>query len=389
LSSGAAMLNLSFDPGAGADAPVAGSNPSMLVDWVHVYQYASQSPTAIAPQANFAEPIDAAAPSLSVANASGSEGSAIALTIAAAQAATDLAAADLTVTVGNLNGATLNHGTLANGVYTLHSSDLSGLTVTPAANFTGTLALHLTATDTEPSTGTSASSAVQTLDVTVLGPTALAPMLGVFQASGTENSATPLFIDASQSSAAVSPSDLTITVSNLGQATLNHGTLSNGVYTLHSSDLSGLTVTPAANFTGTLALHVQATDTEAMSKASSVVDTLNVAIAAPNTSEALMAPSFSDGAHNLYLLNSLSTGNEHIASFNPATDLLDVAPLMNMIGYKGTNPIADHIVNLEPTANGGTAVMIDPTGTSATHGTTVVTLDHVLPQNVPAADIWH
>ena len=178
-------------------------------------------------------------------------------------------------------------------------------------------------------------------------------------------------------------------MSNLNGATLNHGTLSNGVYTLHSSDLSGLTVSPAANFTGTLALHVQATDTEASSKASSVVETLNVVVGAPNTSEALMSPSYSEGTHYVYLLNSLSTGNEHIASFNPATDVLDVVPLMNMIGYEGTNPIADHVVNLEPTANGGTAVMIDPTGTSPTHGTTVVTLDHVLPQSVPAADIWH
>jgi hypothetical protein len=109
----------------------------------------------------------------------------------------------------------------------------------------------------------------------------------------------------------------------------------------------------------------------------------------PVTSEVLLSPSYSDGLHNVYLLNSLSTGNEHIASFNPATDLLDLAPLMNMIGYKGTNPIADHVVNLEAVAGGGTAVMIDPTGVSPTHGTTVITLDHVLPAAVPATDIWH
>ena len=179
LSSGAAMLNLSFEPGTGADAPVAGSNPSMQVDWVHVYQYAGQGATAVTPQANFAEPVDAVAPTLTVANASGSEGNAIALTITAAQAATDLAAADLTVTIGNLNGATLNHGTETNGIYTLHSTDLSGLTITPAANFTGTLALHVMATDTEASTGTTASDAAQTLDVTVMGPAAVAPMLTV------------------------------------------------------------------------------------------------------------------------------------------------------------------------------------------------------------------
>ena len=224
----------------------------------------------------------ALAPTISVANASGSEGKAIALTITAAQAASNLAAADLTVTVGNLNGATLNHGTVSNGVYTLHSTDLSGLTITPAANFTGTLALSVTATDTEPSSGTTASSAAQTLDVTV-NPTALAPSLSVASASGLEGNAIPLSITAAQAATGLAAADLTVTVSNLNGATLNHGTLSNGVYTLHSTDLSGLTVTPAANFTGTLALHVQATDTEAASgtTASSASQMLDVAVNAP------------------------------------------------------------------------------------------------------------
>jgi hypothetical protein len=102
-----------------------------------------------------------------------------------------------------------------------------------------------------------------------------------------------------------------------------------------------------------------------------------------------MAPSVTEGDHSIYLLTSLLTGNEHIASFNPATDLLDVAPLLHLLGYKGSNPIADHVLNLEPTSSGGTAVMIDPSGVSPTHGTLVVTLDHLLPQSLPAADIIH
>ena len=75
------------------------------------------------------------------------------------------------MTVSNLGGATLNHGTHnANGSYTLQASDLSGLTVTPASTFTGTFALHVTATNSEPSSNTTASSAMQTLDVTVTAP---------------------------------------------------------------------------------------------------------------------------------------------------------------------------------------------------------------------------
>ena len=63
-------------------------------------------------------------------------------------------------------------------------------------------------------------------------------------------------------------------------------------------------------------------------------------------------------------------------------------PALKAAGYAGTNPIADHVVNLIQ-AGTSTAVMIDPTGHDPNHGTLVVTLDHVLPQNVPATDIWH
>jgi hypothetical protein len=412
----------------------------------------------------------AAAPNLGVTNASGKEGSSIALAITAAQASASLAAADLTVTVSNLDGATLNHGTETAGVYTLHASDLSGLTVTPESGFTGTLALHVTATDTEASSSTSASSAMQTLDVSVTAPTpsandtvvtgtnghivsaagntyaidtagqitengvvmaitnsvtelayvngtvyqeatsqnlwwsykettnvwtetsnplvhAIAPTLAVDQASGIENSAIALDIQATQATSALSTSDLSVTVSNLEGATLNHGTEANGVYTLNSSQLSGLTVAPAANFTGTLLLQVMATDTEIGSSASSATAMLDVSVSNPGAAEVLMEPSVTEGDHSIYLLTSLLTSNEYIASFNPATDLLDVAPLLQLLGYKGSNPIADHVLNLEPTSTGGTAVMIDPSGVSPTHGTTVVTLDHVLPQSLLAADI--
>jgi hypothetical protein len=237
---------------------------------------------------------------------------------------------------------------------------------------------HQWAQTTDP-LGTSGSSS---------GQHAMAPLVTVYQAAGIENTAIPVFIEAAQASSSLSSSNLSVTVSGLGNATLNHGTETNGVATLHAADLAGLTLTPGANFTGTLALHVSATDIEGTSTASSVTATLNVAVAAPGASTVL-TPSFSDGGHNLYMLSSLTTGTEHIANFNPATDILDVVPLLNMVGYKGADPIADHVVNLVATGNGGTAVMFDPTGASPTHGATIVTLDHVLPQNVPPTDVWH
>src|SRR5439155_1636716 len=106
----------------------------------------------------------AGAPSLSVQADSGNEDSASAVTINAAQVESDLAAANLSIKVSGLQGGSLNHGTLnTDGSYTLAPADLAGLTFTPTSEFTGTANLSVTATDSEPSSGTSASSAGKTL----------------------------------------------------------------------------------------------------------------------------------------------------------------------------------------------------------------------------------
>jgi beta-glucanase (GH16 family) len=221
-------------------------------------------------------------PTLSVQSASGNEGAAIPLTISAAQAASNLAAANLTVGVSGLNGATLNHGTLnADGSYTLHASDLQGLALTPATEFTGHLSLTVTATDNEPSSSTTASSAAQTLAVTV-NPVAEAPALSVQPASGNEGAAIPLTIAAAQAETDLAAANLTVTVAGLDGASLNHGTLNaDGSYTLHAADLQGLALTPAPQFAGDLALTVTATDTEPSSgtTASSAAQTLDVSVA--------------------------------------------------------------------------------------------------------------
>lgn len=53
----------------------------------------------------------------------------------------------------------------------------------------------------------------------------------------------------------------------------------------------------------------------------------------------------------------------------------------------GTNPIGDHVVSLVAGSN-STTVIVDPTGHDPNHGQVLVTLDHVMPQNVDAANIW-
>jgi hypothetical protein len=74
-------------------------------------------------------------PVLNVQAAAGNEGTAIPLTISAAQADDTLSPLNLSVTIAGLQGATLNHGTLnADGSYTLGAADLAGLVLTPAAS---------------------------------------------------------------------------------------------------------------------------------------------------------------------------------------------------------------------------------------------------------------
>jgi hypothetical protein len=217
------------------------------------------------------------------------------------------------------------------------------------------------------------------------GSAAVAPQLTVYASTGPENSAIPLDIQAAQASAGLNPADLTVTVGNLDGATLSEGHNVNGVYTLTEAQLANLTVTPANGFTGTLALQVTATDTETGSAASTPAETLDVAVTTPSTaSETMLSPSFTDGGHNVYAVSSVQP-NVHIASFDPATDVLDLAPLLASVAQPGLTPM----VTFEAGPNGSTEVAVDPTGTAANHGTVVVTLDHVLPQNLPATDVWH
>ena len=225
----------------------------------------------------------ARAPNLSVTAASGNEGTAgIALNISSSQVDTNLANANLSLSVAGLLGGKLNHGTLnADGSYTLHSADLASLIYTPEPEFTGVVALRVTATDTEGSSHTSASSLTQTLNVTI-NPVAEAPSLSVTAASGSEGTAgIALNISSSQVETDLANANLSLTISDLQGGKLNHGTLNaDGSYTLHSADLASLIYMPAPEFTGVVALRVTATDTEGSShtSASSPTQILNVTI---------------------------------------------------------------------------------------------------------------
>ena len=493
-----------------------------------------------------APPPQAQAPTLAVQAASGMQGNAIALSISAAQAAANLAAADLSITVSGLNGATLNHGTHnADGSYTLHLSDLQGLSLTPASGFTGALSLHVVATDTEATS--TASSATQTLGVTVNAPPVAPPPVSAPSGSGGSLSLVvsgdmyngdphiAVLVDGKQ----VGTYDVsahhslgqTQTINVTGtfdpslahqvqvqflndgwdgssgdghdrnvyveSATLNGNTIQGQNFTSDNASMgydrvdphaavmvangttaynfapaaSGLslkvagdmysgdpqiavlvdgkqvgtydisahhslgqvqTINVAGSFDPSVAHQVQVQflndawdgtpnvdghDRNAYVESVSLNGTTvqGQAFASNNASmgqdsqdphaavmlangtasysiastEPTLAPTTTSGTHDMFTFTSLSQAGGQIASFNPADDALNLTQLLKAVGYSGHNPLGDHIVDLAANANGGTAVMIDPTGHDLSHATVLVTLDHILPQSLTAADILH
>lgn len=206
-------------------------------------------------------------PLLSVQPATGAEGSAVPLLITSALTDTD-GSESLVITISNVPaGAILSAGTdTGGGIWTLTPSQLSGLTLTPPANYSG--AINLSVVSTASENGTSASTSPVTLPVTVTGA-ASAPLLSVSAATGSEDTAIPLSI-----SAALTDTDgseiLSITISNLpAGAALSAGTNNgNGSWTLTPAQLTGLALTPPANFSGLISLSITATSSEGSTTAS-------------------------------------------------------------------------------------------------------------------------
>ncbi|MBO6804695.1 MAG: calcium-binding protein, partial [Thalassospira sp.] len=196
------------------------------------------------------------APTLNLSNASGNEDNAIALNIDAGL--TD-SSETLTVTISGVpDGATLSAGAdNGDGTWTLGSDQLDGLTITPPEDFSGSFELGVTATSADGSDVATTTDSI-TVDVASVAD---APTLDVSDASGSEDSAIALNIDAGL---ADSSETLTVTISGVpGGATLSAGTDNgDGTWTLSSQQLSGLTITPPEDFSGSFDLGVTATSAD-------------------------------------------------------------------------------------------------------------------------------
>jgi large repetitive protein len=202
-------------------------------------------------------------PTLTVQAASGNEDTAIPLTITSALTDTDGSETLSVVISGVPAGALLSAGTYAGGgQWTLSAAQLAGLTITPPANYSGAMALTVTAVSTENSGSMTTKSAA--LNVTV-APVADQPTLSVSAARGNEDTAISLSISSALVDTDGSES-LSIRISGVPTgATLNQGTnLGGGIWSLTPAQLSGLKITPPANSDADFTLTVTATSTEAV-----------------------------------------------------------------------------------------------------------------------------
>ena len=218
-------------------------------------------------------------PTVTVADVTGGEDSAIALDIGVAFNELDGSVSITDITVSGVpSGTELSAGTdNLDGTWTMTPAQLTGLTVTPPDDSDADFILTVSATSTEAEGDT--ATTVASLDVTVTG-VADVPTVTVADATGAEDQAISLDIDVALNDIDGSETITDITVSGvLSGAQLSAGTDNlDGTWTLTPADLAGLTVTPPADSDADFTLTVSATSTEADGDAATTLANLDVPV---------------------------------------------------------------------------------------------------------------
>ena len=215
-------------------------------------------------------------PIVTLNNVTGNEDSAIPLNLGVQFPDTDGSETHTITISGVPTGAQLSAGTdNQDGTWTLTTAQLTNLAVTPAADSNVDFSLTVTATATEDD-GDSATT-VATFSVDVVG-VADQPSVIVQDASGDEDTAIPLDIQVALADVDGSESITNITISGVPTgAVLSAGTDNqNGTWTLTTTQLSGLTITPPLDDDTDFVLTVSATSTENDGDAATTIATLAV-----------------------------------------------------------------------------------------------------------------
>ena len=201
------------------------------------------------------------APTVTVSNVAGAEDAAIALNVDVALADTDGSESITEVTISGVPaGATLSAGTdNGDGSWTVDAADLGGLAITPPADDSSDFTLSVTATSTEADGD--AAITIASFGVEVTG-VADAPTVTVADATGAEDSAIALDIQAAVTDAFESITEVTISGVPTG-ASLSAGTDNgDGTWTVDVGDLGGLAITPPTDDSSDFTLSVAATSTD-------------------------------------------------------------------------------------------------------------------------------
>ena len=176
----------------------------------------------------------------------------ISITLSATDAGGPIAG--YTVTTVPANGVLYSDAALTQAVVAGAMVSSPTLFFVPAADWSGNAAFNYSATDLAGNVSTVATAGI------VINPVSDAPTLTVTPASGAEDNAIALAITVAESDVDGSEVLGNVTIGNVpAGSVLSAGTNNgDGTWTLTPAQLSGLTITPPANFNGTLNLSVSA-----------------------------------------------------------------------------------------------------------------------------------
>ncbi|MEZ0169424.1 Ig-like domain-containing protein [Microvirga sp. TS319] len=237
-------------------------------------------------------------------------------------------------------GATLSAGTdLGGGRWALTEAQLSGLTLNPPHDFSGTLNLTLHATATESATGDAITTEAR-FQVQVQG-VADAPLLQANDVTGEEDHAIALNLSAALSDTDGSEQLSSVTISGLPDGfVLSQGTMSaNGTWRVSADMLSDVRLIPPQNWNGTLHLTLHATSLETASGStatSSAPFTVTVAPVNDAPEVSLTAPGHSDaGSHAVSAIGGVQAEDVDSTHLSGATVTLSGGHPGDRLDFEG------------------------------------------------------
>ncbi|WP_395707817.1 retention module-containing protein, partial [Casimicrobium huifangae] len=221
------------------------------------------------------------------------------------------------------------------------TANAASLSFTPNAQWSGNTSFQYAATDNEGNTDASPA----TVSLTV-NPVSDAPVLTVAAASGAEDSAIGLTITVGESDVDGSETLGNVTLGNVpAGAVLSAGTNNgDGTWTLTPAQLTGLTITPPANFNGTLNLSVTAVsqDGSAAVATSSTTLVVTVSAAADLTAGNDTGSGNEDNAINGSVTGNDSTTSGGSLSYAKASDPSHGTLVVNVDGSYTYTPTGDY-----------------------------------------------